>query len=150
VLVEHLLEWLVFLAIASSIGCTVGVALGLGIKRQWPLQGAAAAGMKVFDARYPNLARNLTLLALAVTVLCRARPAGEFAARRERAYTLEKVQNDCCYVYSVSGRSVRGFPIAQDSNLIWLLSKDGLLALPLQNLSVRLPADIASIKKVRP
>ncbi len=148
-LIEHLPGWTVFLAIVSCIGCAVGLALGLGTKRQWPLLGTAAAGLESFDARYPNFSRNLLLFALSVAVLCGARPAGEFAAGRERAYTLEKVKNGCCFVYSVPGRSVRGFPIAQDSNLIWLLSKDGLIALPQQNLSVRLPVGNTTGKGAR-
>jgi hypothetical protein len=77
------------------------------------------------------------LLCALILVLFGAHPAGVFAANSERRHTLQKVKDGCYFVYSSSGKSVRGYPVAQDHNHVWLLRTDGLIALPLDNLTVR-------------
>lgn len=142
-LIESVPNYAKFLAIVVFIGIGIGLSLGFGSKMKWPGFSKAVSMTEALNARCPNLSRNLLLFALAILVLCGAQPAGKFAAKREREFTLQEVKKGANFIYSGSGKAVRGFPIAQDHNRIWLLNSDGLVALPVENLTIR-PLPIAS------
>lgn len=142
-LIESIPDFVKLLAAALPIGLGIGASLGFGSKMKWPVFSNAASMMGAVDRKWPSLSRDLFLLALVTLVLLGAQPAGDFAAKRQRDFTLQEVKKGASFIYSGSGKAVRGFPIAQDHNLIWLLNADGLVALPVENLTIR-PLPIAS------
>lgn len=143
----HALATYIWHTIAEVIVLTVlAVIIALGAKRGWFGFGWIAQKLDIgFDGAAPHYVVSVCIILFALVA---ASPAGSFAAKQQRAWIVDRVKAGCCYDYQPKdGPAIRGVPLAEDHNRVWVVNLDGVTAVPLEGAKIALRPEF--VQRVR-
>lgn len=137
-------------AVATIVlSAALAITITIGAKRGWRGFGWASRAIDVsLDGAGPHYVVSACIIGVA---LLAASPAGTFAAKQQKAWLLGRVKAGCCYDYHPKdGPAIRGVPLAEDHNRIWVVNRDGITAVPLEGAKIGLRPEFVQRIKAAP
>lgn len=132
-------------AVAAALAITIAV----GARRSW--LGFGSTSRKIgagLGGTGPHYVVSACIIGVA---LMAASPAGTFAAKQQKTWILDRVKAGCCYDYQPKdGPTIRGVPLAEDHNRVWVVNLDGVTAVPLEGAKIALRPEFVQRVKTAP
>ncbi|MBB3349435.1 hypothetical protein [Sphingomonas sp. BK069] len=131
------------------VGAALAITIGVGVKRGGRGVSWASRAIDVsLDGAGPHYIVSACIIGVA---LLAASPAGTFAAKQQKAWILGRVKAGCCYDYQPKdGPAIRGVPLAEDHNRVWVVNLDGVTAVPLEGAKIALRPEFVQRVKATP
>jgi hypothetical protein len=132
-----------------AVAAALAIATAVGARRGWFGFDWAYRKLDVsLGGAGPHYVVSACIIGVA---LMAASPAGTFAAKQQKAWILGRVKAGCCYDYQPKdGPAIRGVPLAEDHNRIWVVNLDGVTAIPLEGAKIALRPDFVQRVKAAP